>query len=95
MPRLAAFSTSWQMFAVVRFFIGIGCGFYLTVFFTFTVEFISGKYRPMLMAIPSWPLYAAAFGGMSCLIHDNLSSYQSTNKKTSHLYRCNTLCYPF
>jgi MFS family permease len=49
---IAAFSTSWQMFAVVRFFIGIGCGFYLTVFFTFTVEFISGKYRPMLMAIP-------------------------------------------
>ncbi|VDI60528.1 MFS transporter, OCT family, solute carrier family 22 (organic cation transporter), member 4/5 [Mytilus galloprovincialis] len=67
---VAAFSTSWKMFAVLRFLIGIGCGFYLTVFFTFTIEFISGKYRPMLIAIPSWPIYAAAFGGMVCLIHD-------------------------
>jgi OCT family organic cation transporter-like MFS transporter 4/5 len=32
---VAAFSTSWQMFATLRFFIGIGCGCYMTVYFPY------------------------------------------------------------
>lgn len=66
----AAFSNSWQVFAAFRFFIGISCGFYLSVFFVFMTEFMPTKYRPVIMAIPAWPVWAAAFGGASYLIHD-------------------------
>ena len=67
---IAAFSVSWQMFAILRFFIGSGCGIYLTVHLTFKVEFISGKYRPILVALPIFSVIASAFGGLAYLIHD-------------------------
>lgn len=67
---IAAFSINWYMFAVLRFFIGCGCGFYLTVHLTYKVEFISGKYRPLLLAVPVWSVFAASFGGVAYLIHD-------------------------
>lgn len=67
---IAAFSINWQMFAVMRFFIGCGCGIYLTVHLTYKIEFVSGKYRPMLLAVPIWSIFAASYGGVSYLIHD-------------------------
>ena len=67
---IAAFSTSWKMFAAIRFFIGIACGCYLSVFFILMAEFMPKKYRSLVMAIPAWPFWAAAFGGASYLIHD-------------------------
>lgn len=66
----AAFSVSWYMFAVFRFFIGSGCGFYLTVHLTYKVEFVSGKYRPLLLGIPAWSIFSGSFGGMAYLLHD-------------------------
>ncbi|XP_061184984.1 solute carrier family 22 member 4-like [Saccostrea echinata] len=59
---VCGFSTSWQMFAVARFVIGLACGMYLTVFFNFVLEFIPTRYRAMVMAIPAWPVFAAFFG---------------------------------
>jgi OCT family organic cation transporter-like MFS transporter 4/5 len=67
---VAAFSTSWQMFATLRFFIGIGCGFYTTVFFTYLIEFTPRKYRSMIISIPSWPFWAIIFGLMSWRLHN-------------------------
>ncbi|XP_063443225.1 solute carrier family 22 member 21-like [Mytilus trossulus] len=67
---VAAFSSNWQMFAAFRFLIGLASGFYLSVFFVFVAEFMPRKYRSMIMAIPAWPIWAAAFGGVSYLIHD-------------------------
>jgi OCT family organic cation transporter-like MFS transporter 4/5 len=57
---IAAFSTSWKMFAAIRFFIGIACGCYLSVFFILMAEFMPKKYRSLVMAIPAWPFWAAA-----------------------------------
>ncbi|VDI81806.1 MFS transporter, OCT family, solute carrier family 22 (organic cation transporter), member 4/5 [Mytilus galloprovincialis] len=66
----AAFSTSWEMFAVFRFFIGIGCGFYLTVYFTFLIEFTPRTYRSMLVALPFWPIFCIIYACMCWWLHE-------------------------
>lgn len=55
----AAFSTSWEIFTVLRFFIGFCIGSYLTVFYTFFVEFLPMKYRPLAVTFPVWPIGVA------------------------------------
>ncbi|CAL1525829.1 unnamed protein product [Lymnaea stagnalis] len=42
---IAAFSASWIMFAVMRFFIGISIGAILVVVFPFSIEFLPIKWR--------------------------------------------------
>ncbi|XP_034329452.2 solute carrier family 22 member 6-A [Magallana gigas] len=66
----AAFSSSWQMFAGFRFLIGFSCGLYLATYLTYLIEFTPQKYRPMIQAVPSWSLGAAAYGLLSWLLHD-------------------------
>lgn len=66
----AAFSTSWEMFAVFRFFIGIGCGFYLTVYFTFLIEFTPRTYRSMLVALPFWPIFCIIYACLCWWLHE-------------------------
>ncbi|XP_062598101.1 solute carrier family 22 member 4-like [Saccostrea cucullata] len=67
---VAGFSQSWLMFAVIRFIIGLGCGAYLTVFYTFSVEFTPTKFRPIQLAIPDWSIWAALLGLCSYLLKD-------------------------
>jgi OCT family organic cation transporter-like MFS transporter 4/5 len=67
---VAAFSTSWQMFATLRFFIGIGCGCYMTVYFPYLIEFIPKKYRSMIISIPSWSFWAILFSLTSWGFHN-------------------------
>lgn len=67
---VAGFSTSWMMFAVTRFIIGLGCGAYLTVFYTFSVEFTPTKFRPIQIAVPDWSIWAAFLGLCSYLLKD-------------------------
>ncbi|OWF39251.1 organic cation transporter protein-like [Mizuhopecten yessoensis] len=64
------FSVSWEMFAILRFFLGFGIGCYLTVFYNFLIEFTPAKFRPMVVAIPSWALCACVFGFVSMWLHD-------------------------
>lgn len=66
----AAFSSSWQMFAGFRFLIGFSSGLHLATYLTYLIEFTPQKYRPMVQAVPSWSLAAAAYGLMSWLLHD-------------------------
>ena len=57
----AAFSVSWQMFAAMRFSIGIGIGSILVVYFPFSMEFINSKWRSVLLFIPTWALGVSVF----------------------------------
>lgn len=66
----AAFSVNWQMFAVLRFFIGMGCGWYLTIDVTYVAELTPAKYRSLILSLPTWPLGTITFGLMTWLIHD-------------------------
>ncbi|XP_005094003.1 solute carrier family 22 member 16-like [Aplysia californica] len=69
---IAAFSTSWVMFAALRFFIGIGIGAIVVVVFPYPMEFLPIKWRPLLSIIPSWTLGVALFS-VSALILKNWS----------------------
>ncbi|CAL1525828.1 unnamed protein product [Lymnaea stagnalis] len=65
---IAAFSTSWIMFAVMRFFIGIGIGAVVVVVFPFSMEFLPLKWRPLLSILPSWTLGVAFFSAAALLL---------------------------
>lgn len=67
---IAYFSVSWQMFAAVRFVIGLGCGGYVSVYFIFASEYVVDKWRSLLAAIPSWTLYAALLALVAWLVPD-------------------------
>ncbi|CAL1525830.1 unnamed protein product [Lymnaea stagnalis] len=67
---IAAFSTSWVMFAVMRFFIGTGIGSIVAVVFPYTMEFLPMKWRPLLSILPSWTVGVAFFSAAALLLKD-------------------------
>lgn len=67
---IAAVSTSWVMFAVLRFFLGICMGAILVIVIPFSMEFLPIKYRPLLGIIPSWTLGVAIFSLAAFLLKD-------------------------
>jgi Na+/H+ antiporter NhaD/arsenite permease-like protein len=54
----------------MRFLIGVSCGFFLTVYFTWQLEFVSSTWRAVVGAVPGWALWAAAYRDVTYLIHD-------------------------
>ncbi|XP_060552264.1 organic cation transporter protein-like [Ruditapes philippinarum] len=64
------FSSSWQVFAVARFFLGIGCGFFLTTQYCFLSEFSLARWRVWIVGFPSWPIQAGVFSLLAWLLHD-------------------------
>ncbi|XP_046365965.1 solute carrier family 22 member 15-like [Haliotis rufescens] len=69
---VAAFSVSWQMFTVLRFFIGAMVGSLLVVSFSYYMEFIGKYWRPMTGTMPFWPVGSALFA-MTCWLRPNWS----------------------
>ncbi|GFS17973.1 solute carrier family 22 member 21 [Elysia marginata] len=67
---LAAFSPSWQLFAVCRFFIGLGIGGILVVSFTYGMEFLPTRWRPMCACLPSWAMGVSMFALTAWLLED-------------------------
>ena len=69
----AAASDSWVMFAVFRFLIGIGRGFLLTSLGSYSVEFLTVRWRSLSSIRPAWGiglmLFAAASYGLKNFIH--------------------------
>ncbi|XP_060565155.1 solute carrier family 22 member 4-like [Ruditapes philippinarum] len=63
-------SSNWIMFAVSRFFIGIGAGDFISVQHCILSEFMSAKWRPWITGFPSWPLQVCALALVSWLIKD-------------------------
>ncbi|XP_062570126.1 solute carrier family 22 member 4-like [Saccostrea cucullata] len=80
---VAAFSISWEMFAVMRFLIGLGSGIYLATMYIYMIEFIPKKYRPMITAFPAFPVFAAVFGFMSWWLRDWKNLHYATSIVTS------------
>ncbi|XP_053385115.1 organic cation/carnitine transporter 2-like [Mercenaria mercenaria] len=64
------FSTSWKMFAVARFFVGAGGGFFLTTQYCLLSEFTLAKWRVWIVGFPSWPIQSCLFSLLAWLIHD-------------------------
>ncbi|RUS90156.1 hypothetical protein EGW08_002035 [Elysia chlorotica] len=58
---VAGFSSSWQMFMVLRFFIGFCIGGLLVVLVPYMMEFLSTRWRPLVSSIPMWPLGVVLF----------------------------------
>lgn len=67
---IAAFSVSWQMFAVLRFVIGFGAGQFLATLYIYMIEFIPKKHRSLIAALPTFPIFAAVLALVSYLIKD-------------------------
>ena len=67
---LAAFSTSWLMFAIIRFFLGLAMGLDLTVQYNLVSEFTLARWRAWVVAVPSWVLEVALFALVAWLLKD-------------------------
>jgi MFS family permease len=67
---VATFSTSWVMFAIFRFFIGLEIGFELTVQYNIMSEFTLAQWRTWVVAVPSWAIEVALFALVSWLVND-------------------------
>ncbi|GFO30694.1 solute carrier family 22 member 21 [Plakobranchus ocellatus] len=67
---IAAYSTSWQMFTVMRFLIGIQIGVVLVIIVPYPTEFFPLRWRHSIPAIPMWPLGVLAFAGGAWLLED-------------------------
>ncbi|XP_046568840.1 organic cation transporter protein-like [Haliotis rubra] len=67
---VAAFSTSWQMFAAMRFLIGSMIGSLLVVHYPYFLEFLGTKWRPISSASPVWMTGVCIFALSSWLRPD-------------------------
>lgn len=64
------FSVNWEMFAAFRFLIGFGLGCYITVYYTYMIEFTPTKYRAIIVTIPIWPMGLCVFAVVGWWLHD-------------------------
>ena len=67
---LAAFSTGWLMFTILRFFLGFAVGVFLTVMYNIQAEFTLARWRTWIVHVPSWPLCTALFALVCWLIKE-------------------------
>ncbi|OWF41857.1 solute carrier family 22 member 6-A-like [Mizuhopecten yessoensis] len=67
---IAAYSVSWQMFAVLRFFIGFAVGCYIAVFYTYLIEFTPARYRAMTTTFPIWAVWCGLFAFVCMWLHN-------------------------
>lgn len=64
------FPMGWQAYAAMRFLIGLGMGSYLTVQYSLMLEFATVRWRPPIVAAPSWPVEASLFALVAWALHD-------------------------
>ncbi|KAK3737339.1 hypothetical protein RRG08_067403 [Elysia crispata] len=67
---VAGFSVSWQMFIILRFFIGFTIGGQLVVLVPYLTEFLPIMWRPLVSAVPMWPMGVVLFAGAAWLLED-------------------------
>ena len=67
---VAYFSVSWEMYAAVRFMLGMGNGFFVTVYRNQMCEFATSLWRPRIMGVPSWSLEAGLLALVTWLCKD-------------------------
>jgi len=64
------FSTSWIMFAVARFFVGVGSSCFMTMKYSLLSEFSLAKWRVWIVGFPSWPIEGCIFSLLAWLVKD-------------------------
>ncbi|XP_060598900.1 solute carrier family 22 member 4-like, partial [Ruditapes philippinarum] len=67
---IGLFTQSWKMYAAIRFFIGIGAGLPYTVQFTYMIEFVTSKWRPLVVCFPSSAIAAMLLAPVSWWLYD-------------------------
>ncbi|GFR68324.1 solute carrier family 22 member 4 [Elysia marginata] len=67
---VAVFSPSWEIFAAVRFFVGIGIGGMLTTSYIIPLEFMGQFWRGFVGSLPTWNIGAALFSVAVILLKD-------------------------
>jgi len=68
---VAIFSVSWEMYAAVRFFIGVGIAFYMVVNYNMVIEMALSKWRSVICVMPAaWSLEASLFALLAWGVHD-------------------------
>ena len=67
---LVVFSPTWEVFAAVRFFIGVAVGGILTTGPIFPLEFTSEFWRGVLGTLPIWSIGSASFSIAVTLLKD-------------------------
>ena len=67
---VAYFSVSWEMFAGLRFLMGIACGMLLTVYVVWMYEFLYASKRALVSGLPSWTLFAVIFAFVCWILHN-------------------------
>ncbi|KAK7090219.1 solute carrier family 22 member 16-like [Littorina saxatilis] len=72
---VSGFATTWQMYAVFRFFVGGAIGSYLVLHYVYVIEFVRHTWRPYLASIPAWALGA----GMLCLTAWQVPNWRHLN----------------
>ncbi|KAL4239283.1 hypothetical protein ACF0H5_000100 [Mactra antiquata] len=65
---LAAFSTSWIMFAIIRFVLGLAMGFELTVQYNVMSEFTLARWRAWVVSVPSWAIEIVLFAFVAWIL---------------------------
>ncbi|KAL4228894.1 hypothetical protein ACF0H5_011934 [Mactra antiquata] len=67
---IAYFSTSWLMFGCARALCGFGMGVFLTVQYGLVTEVSLSKWRPWIIAAPSWPFISCVYSLINFLLPD-------------------------
>ncbi|XP_052791089.1 organic cation/carnitine transporter 2-like [Mya arenaria] len=64
------FSVNWEMYAAMRFLIGVAVGAYVTVQYSLMNEFATVKWRPVIVVTPSFSIQASMFALLAWMVHD-------------------------
>lgn len=67
---IAAFSVHWPMFTVMRFFIGMASGVLAIVTVIYSMEFVTGKWRAVVSALPFTNVGGLIFSLVSMALRD-------------------------
>lgn len=63
-------SPTWIIYAAMRFPIGVGVAFILTVQYSITNEFTTSKWRPAVVTTPSWSIQSGLFALLAWILRD-------------------------
>ncbi|XP_052259345.1 solute carrier family 22 member 16-like isoform X2 [Dreissena polymorpha] len=67
---VAYFSVNWQMYAVIRFALGMGIGFFLTVHMNLITEMAPSVWRTRIIAVPTWAIGCSSLALVAWLLKD-------------------------
>ena len=67
---IAYFSVSWEMYAVLRFLLGMALGGIISSKLNLLCEFLTTSWRPVFISFPIWCIAAGAFALLAWLCKD-------------------------